>query len=374
MAATGGHSQGCRQRRRRSTAAVVCSGALLTVATGLLTAGAAGAHASASRARPGAGSGPRGVLPVDQPAADRAGAYWSGRLTQPEPSAQPAAPRPDSSGSARPGPGGATARAPSPAPDGRGQSGDGPGADAGGAQAQAQGAAPGAAMAVSDPLEGSAFGGLPQVGAIFSLSDGSPSGHFCSGSVVASPAGDVVVTAAHCVYSSSDGSYLTDIAFVPGYHDGQDPYGVWTPSKIIVDPRWMDDADPDYDVAFLIVGQDGSDRRIQDEVGADALGIGASPAALTRVVGYPETTEQPLSCTNFTKPFSATQLEFDCAGFPDGTSGGPFLTGVDPVTGLGTVVGVIGGYEEGGDTPDVSYSVAFGDAVAQLFAQAEAAG
>jgi V8-like Glu-specific endopeptidase len=371
MAATGGHTEQCRQRRRRSTAAVVCSGALLTLATGLLTAGAQGADASASRARPGA-VGPRGVLPVAGGEASRAGAYWSNRLTTPEPSAQPAVPRPGSSGSARSGPGAQTARAPSPTADGPGLS-EGPQIEAGGPAVSAEAAA-GAGMSVSDPLEGSAFAGLPQVGAIFSLTDGSPGGHYCSGSVVSSPAGDLVVTAAHCVYSSSDGSYLTDIAFVPGYHDGEDPYGVWTPSKIIVDPRWMDDADPDYDVAFLIVGQSGSGERIEDAVGGDALGTGGSPTALTRVVGYPESTEEPLTCTNFTKPFTATQLEFDCAGYPGGTSGGPFLTGVDPVTGLGTVVGVIGGYEEGGDTPDVSYSIYFGEAVAQLYAQAEAAG
>ncbi|HEU5333783.1 MAG TPA: trypsin-like serine protease [Actinocrinis sp.] len=369
MAATRGHTERCRQRRRRSTAAVVCCGAVLTLATGLLTAGA---HASAARARPGAGVGPRGVLPVAGPEASRAGAYWSSRLTTPEPSAQPEVPRPGSSGSARPGPDGRAPRKPSPAADGHGQS-DGSQGEAGGPGSSA-GTAPGAGMSVSDPLEGSAFGGLPQVGAIFSLSNGSPGGHYCTGSVVSSPAGDMVVTAAHCVYSSADGSYLTDIAFVPGYHDGQDPYGVWTPSKIIVDPRWMDDADPDYDVAFLIVGQAGSAQRIEDAVGGDALGVGSSPTALTRVIGYPESTDQPLTCTNFTKPVSATQLEFDCAGYPGGTSGGPFLTAVDPVTGLGTVVGVIGGYEEGGDTPDVSYSVYFGDSVEKLFAQAEAAG
>jgi hypothetical protein len=147
---------------------------------------------------------------------------------------------------------------------------------------------------------------------------------------------------------------------------------VWSPAKIFVDPRWIDDADPDFDVAFLIVHQNGAGR-IQDAVGADTLGVGASPG-LTRVIGYPESGEQPLSCTNYTKRFSATQLEFDCSGFPGGTSGGPFLTGVDPATGRATVVGVIGGYQEGGDTPEVSYSVCFGDAVAALYAEAESAG
>jgi hypothetical protein len=47
---------------------------------------------------------------------------------------------------------------------------------------------------------------------------------------------------------------------------------------------------------------------------------------------------------------------FRCAGYPDGTSGGPFLARVDPATGRGTVIGVIGGYQQGGATADVSYS------------------
>jgi hypothetical protein len=36
-------------------------------------------------------------------------------------------------------------------------------------------------------------------------------------------------------------------------------------------------------------------------------------------------------------------------------------------------VGVIGGYQEGGDTPSVSYSVHFGTPVQQLYQQAVAA-
>jgi len=233
---------------------------------------------------------------------------------------------------------------------------------------------PSVAMTVSDPLTGSAFSGLPQVGAIFSYSGGSTGSHFCTGSVVSSSAGDLVVTAAHCVYDSDSGSYINDIAFVPGYHDGQQPYGLWTPSKIVVAQQWMDDGDPDYDVAFVVVHQAGSSARIQDAVGADALGINPSSTALSQVVGYPSSTEQPITCANQTTQFSSTQLEFDCAGFPGGTSGGPFLTGVDSQTGLGTVSGVIGGYEEGGDSPDVSYTAYFGSSVAALFAEAEAAG
>jgi hypothetical protein len=40
---------------------------------------------------------------------------------------------------------------------------------------------------------------------------------------------------------------------------------------------------------------------------------------------------------------------------------------VSSVSGLGVVIGVIGGYEQGGDTPSVSYSPRFGRAVAALY-------
>ena len=69
----------------------------------------------------------------------------------------------------------------------------------------------------------------------------------------------------------------------------------------------------------------------------------------------------------------AGQLEFDCGGYTDGTSGGPFLADVNPTTGQGTVIGVIGGYEQGGDisrrspTPPV-----FGSNVESLYAEAVA--
>ena len=38
-----------------------------------------------------------------------------------------------------------------------------------------------------------------------------------------------------------------------------------------------------------------------------------------------------------------------------------------------TIVGVIGGYQQGGDTPSVSYGVRFSPAILQLYRQAVAA-
>ena len=79
-----------------------------------------------------------------------------------------------------------------------------------------------------------------------------------------------------------------------------------------------------------------------------------------------------VSCDNTAHAFSATQFRFSCTGFSDGTSGGPLLADVSPADGLDTVIGVIGGYEQGGLTPQVSYSSRFGANVAALYRQAEA--
>ncbi len=222
----------------------------------------------------------------------------------------------------------------------------------------------------SPSRNGQAFAGTAAVGALFATSAGKLSQHFCTASVINSSDGDLVITAAHCVTGTSG-----TVAFVPGYHGGAIPYGVWTVTKVYVDRAWSSSANQDDDVAILQVHQPGSTVPIEDVTGAERLGIGA-PATreLVQVIGYPNGTNQPITCQNRLKEPMKDQLEFDCGGYPDGTSGGPFLGKVDPATGQGTVIGVIGGYEQGGDTPQVSYSAVFGSDVAALYQKAEAGG
>ncbi|WP_370105131.1 serine protease [Streptacidiphilus sp. BW17] len=222
----------------------------------------------------------------------------------------------------------------------------------------------------------SEFGGLPAVGAVFSASDTSLSHHFCTASVVDSPGGDVIVLAAHCLSDPANGSPTPGpIAFVPGYHDGQQPFGVWYSSALLIDPHWAANSDPDTDVAFAVVHKNGDpSARVEDEVGAEKIAFNQPMPATVGVVGYPAETDKPVSCLNTTKIFSPTQAEFDCTGFTDGTSGGPLLRDIDPVSGLGTVLGVIGGYQEGGDTDDVSYAAYFGAPAKALYQAASAAG
>jgi V8-like Glu-specific endopeptidase len=213
------------------------------------------------------------------------------------------------------------------------------------------------------PTGGEPFDGTPAVGALFMLSGGQLARHFCTASVVDSPHRDLVITAAHCVTGRS----ASQIAFVPGYHSGRAPFGIWRTSAIVADRAWQTSADPDHDVAFLVVHQAGRGTQVQNLTGGEQLGVDWPTRAWVRVIGYPDATEQPITCQNESKPLGRHQMEFDCGGYTDGTSGGPFLGRVNPSTGAGTVIGVIGGYEQGGDIASVSYSPGFGGAVQALY-------
>jgi hypothetical protein len=207
----------------------------------------------------------------------------------------------------------------------------------------------------SPSRSGKAFSGTPAVGALFSTSAGKLSQHFCTASVINSPHGDLVITAAHCVTHTSG-----TVVFVPGYNNGTTPYGVWTVTKVYVDQAWKSSENPDDDFAILRVSQRGSTVPIEDVTGAEKL-----------ITGQPYN-HQPITCENWLKEPMTDQLEFDCGAYTDGTSGGPFLAEVDLATGQGAVIGVIGGYQQGGDTPQVSYSSVLGANAAALYKTAVA--
>ncbi len=213
---------------------------------------------------------------------------------------------------------------------------------------------PGGGGAISP--NAASFDGLPQVGALFQGSWRSEP-HFCTASVVDSPSGDVIATAAHCL--SGDAKNLE---FVPMYHNGQAPYGEWNVTGAYVSERWLLHQDPRADFAFLTVGpQDtgGTERTLQSVVGGDPLAIGSQPPQWTVVVGYPAGMGgQPVICLNRAVARRGYP-SFRCGGFANGTSGGPWLAGYDSQTGRGRLYGVTGGRHQGGCVSWVSYSSVF---------------
>jgi V8-like Glu-specific endopeptidase len=220
----------------------------------------------------------------------------------------------------------------------------------------------------AEPTARPVQGDDPQVGALFAPdANGS---HFCTASVVPSLGHNLVMTAAHCISGRKDAS---SIAFIPGYANGVGPYGVWTGRALIVDPQWSSSGNPDYDVGFVVLSPDDG-KNVQDIVGADQIDFDAGYSHLVRVTGYPEKDDAPVTCENWTTEYSDTQLRFTCGGFYAGTSGSPWIVaGSAAVAHPSKIVGVIGGYQRGGDTNAVSYSVYLDSAIEALYEQAEVA-
>ena len=214
------------------------------------------------------------------------------------------------------------------------------------------------------------FGGVPTVGTLF-YTTGSGA-HFCTASVVDSAHENLVMTAAHCVYGSG---YSTNIEFVPGYHDGRRPYGAWLIQAVVVAAGWRQRHDPDLDFAFLTVAPPGtSGRPLQGVTGGLRLGTGLGYAHTITVIGYNDAgphSNDPVRCATSSFRFRTGQMEFYCHGYRDGTSGGPWIIGYTS-RGTGTLFGVIGGYQDGGDYEWASYSPVFGAATLSLYHQAEA--
>jgi len=213
-----------------------------------------------------------------------------------------------------------------------------------------------AALAAGQPdaSDGIPIHGTAAIGALFTSSNGKLGAHFCTASVVSSPQGNLLITAAHCMQGRSL-SPAGSIVFAPGYHNGRFPHGTWVVTTEYVDAAWSEYQNPDDDVAFLVAGRKGT--HIQRHTGAETLKI-----------------DEPITCTAPAREFDAHEMVFDCNNYTNGTSGGPLLVGVNAKTGEGWLIGVIGGYEYGGDTPNVSYSPRFFSAILALYQTAISGG
>jgi V8-like Glu-specific endopeptidase len=207
-----------------------------------------------------------------------------------------------------------------------------------------------------------------RIGTVFEKDD--HGSHFCTASVVQSPGRNMLITAAHCAFDADAGKPVDDLVFAPDYRNGNEPTGLWKVNKVVVDDRWATSQDEDLDVAFLTVGpKDG--KNIQDVLGGNSLGTDRGFNNEVKITGYPTSRDTPISCRNRTTKFSDTQLRIQCTDFEGGTSGSPWFADYDPKSHTGTVIGVLGGHEGGGDENDVSYAAYFDNDIAKLYQHAQ---
>ncbi|MEU9096893.1 trypsin-like serine protease [Streptomyces sp. NPDC048361] len=195
--------------------------------------------------------------------------------------------------------------------------------------------------------------------------------HYCTASVVSSPRGNVIATAAHCANAHP----ADEVEFAPGFSGadgGTSPYGKWKVRAVQIDDRWTANQDDAVDYAFLTVEPDAQGRSVQSVVGSSTPEWGAGPEQRVTVVGYPiedhNPENRPVICTTDTHRDTDVQamMRMLCSGFWDGTSGSPWLTGYQGADRMGRIIGVL----SGGDTDAESTAVLFDAGARSLYERA----
>ncbi|MGH8880575.1 MAG: trypsin-like serine peptidase, partial [Stackebrandtia sp.] len=119
-------------------------------------------------------------------------------------------------------------------------------------------------------------------GRVFFQMDGQDAA--CSGNAVTSDNGLTVLTAGHCV--KYQGAWHTNWVFVPGYDNGERPFGTWAATSTLSTPRWVASEDINFDVGAGVVGAlDG--ERLTDVVGSQAIAFNVGYNQNMYAFGYP---------------------------------------------------------------------------------------
>src|SRR6202034_1173726 len=137
--------------------------------------------------------------------------------------------------------------------------------------------------------------------------------HACTGSVLHSVAGNLLLTAAHCLSAGGPAR------FVPGFASNAAPDDMWSVDAMYLDPRWLanNDSLDDYAIARVSRPAGGS---VEALVGS-ALTLGTAAARDTQVtvVASPAGVGGlPIGCNANTGLSDDGYPELQCAGLVDG--------------------------------------------------------
>lgn len=216
------------------------------------------------------------------------------------------------------------------------------------------------------------FAGTPSTGVIFYASQKLTT-HYCTASVVDSRYGNLIIMAAHC----NPGHWM---AYVPKYQRGaaRQPYGIWAVTKVFKDAHYTGGfgAGSDYDYAFAQVATNSRHQTVQSVTGGYRLSRTPGYDLYVTALGYPkvraDATDEAIRCRPGYRTHKLPgyrQLVLYCTGFYGGTSGGPWITSFNGRT--GNLVGITGGYQDGGPNSWTSYSPVFDGRILALFGWAE---
>ncbi|GAA0340125.1 peptidase [Actinoallomurus spadix] len=205
-------------------------------------------------------------------------------------------------------------------------------------------------------------------GRVFFTYSGRPAS--CSGNAVAGANQSTVITAGHCV--RLDGAWHTDWVFVPGYHDGQAPYGKWTAARTLTTPQWEAHEDLDYDVGAATVDLLGG-RTLTSVVGGQGIAFNQPRHRRMYAFGYPAQAPYDGSrlvyCSGRAKDDTKSHDVGLTCDMTAGSSGGPWFLGFDARTGAGTQ-NSLNSFKYDAD-PNEMFGPYFGAAVKALYDKAQ---
>jgi len=157
--------------------------------------------------------------------------------------------------------------------------------------------------------------------------------YVCSGSTVNSGGKNLVFTAGHCVAEGGTGRWYNTAPwiFVPGYNNGNAPYGQWTARQLWTRTAWLNNGNRAEDIGAAVMFTNGSGTRIVDAVGGQGIEWNYPLSQYQFQLGYPSGA-----------PFNGQLLKY-CTGnsyndgghngincnMTEGASGGPWLDDFD---------------------------------------------
>ncbi|WP_146793141.1 trypsin-like serine peptidase [Agrococcus baldri] len=184
----------------------------------------------------------------------------------------------------------------------------------------------------------------------------------CSGTVINSASGLIVLTAAHCVWDDDTRDYYDRITFSPGYEDGEAPFGTWEAEDLWVpdqyleaNTRWLDGADDDgwmgFDFGLIRFAPQGG-QTLEDAAGGQGVSFTAETNGVV-IAGYPGNDDFDAEvlryCADDVLNYGAggdANYGADCV-MGDGASGSGWVSNLDPDSGAGTITAV---YSNGGES------------------------
>ena len=184
----------------------------------------------------------------------------------------------------------------------------------------------------------------------FTIPAGSqPGDYVCSATAVRSNSHTLAWTAGHCVNDPEfGGGFATNWTFIPGYLNGEAPFGEWPATGLLTTAAWGEEANIRQDLGAAVLARNAEGQGVQDAVGARPIDFRLARDQQFAAFGYPA---QP---TLFNPTFDGQRLysclspvtgsdnppgdgpetmQIDC-DMSGGSSGGGWVTANGSVNGL----------------------------------------